>query len=261
MVGNGAFIAIYDAGAQHSEFQQPKKYPRAARDTLEFTAPGDEGHYELRLYRQDNLYSAQTHVLSVPFVVVREAPASLESASDWARDAIRAAIGKGFVPADIQNNYRNVITRAEFCRMAVKWVEYVTGKSIDAVLTEKGLTRTNPFTDTNDPDIIAAFALGITSGTSATTFNPSGQFSREQAATMIMNSCRAIGANVSNPRAFGFADIGSAASWAVSGINFVGTNGIMHGTGHNNFSPKANYTREMSIVTFDRINPNTLPGR
>jgi hypothetical protein len=50
--------------------------------------------------------------------------------------------------------------------MAVKWVEYTTGKYIDTVLSEKGLSRnTNAFTDTSDPDILAAFALGITNGT------------------------------------------------------------------------------------------------
>lgn len=169
---------------------------------------------------------------------------------------------KGFVPLELQNNFQNVITREEFCRMAVKWVEYATGKSIDTILSERGLSRNpNAFTDTSDSDILAAFALGITSGVGNNLFNPSGQFSREQAATMIMNTCRAIGANVDNPPASGFADMGSAASWAVNGINFVRANGIMQGTGNNNFTPQGTYTIEQSIVTFNNINHNALPGR
>jgi len=187
----------------------------------------------------------------------RPAP-NINTASSWAQDSITVAVANGYVPGDLQNNYKNVITRQEFCRMAVKWVEYATGKKIDTILTEQGKSRTNPFTDTSDPDILAAYALGITNGTSATTFTPNGQFSREQAATMIMNTCRAIGVNVSNPPAFGFADIKTASSWAVDGINFVGANKIMQGTGNNNFSPKATYTREQSIITFSNINPDAF---
>jgi hypothetical protein len=145
--------------------------------------------------------------------------------------------------------------------MAVKWVEYATGKKIDTVLSEQGKSR-NPgaFTDTSDPDILAAFALGITSGIGNNQFNPNGQFTREQAATMIMNTCKAIGANTANPRPSGFADLHTASSWAHDGINFVGTNSIMAGTGNNNFSPKTTFTREQSIVTFNNIKPCELLG-
>jgi len=186
----------------------------------------------------------------------------LDSASAWAQEGITDALDKGYVPNDIQNYYTRVISRAEFCRMAVKWVEYATDRSIDEVLAEKGLSRDpDAFTDTNDPDILAAFALGITNGTGDRQFSPNGQFSREQAATMIMNTCRAIGANVSNPPASDFADLGIASSWAADGINFVRANGIMSGTGNNNFSPKSNYTREQSIITFNNIDYKTLADR
>jgi len=176
------------------------------------------------------------------------------AASVWARSGIVSALDKGFVPAEIQGGYTNTITRAEFCRMAVKWVEYAAGKSIDTVLSEKGLARdSNAFTDTNDPDILAAFALGITNGTGVRQFSPDGEFTREQAATMIRNVCRVIGMNTDNPPPSEFADMSSASNWAVDGINFVKAAGIMQGTGNNNFSPAATYTREQSIITFNNI--------
>jgi uncharacterized protein YkwD len=175
-------------------------------------------------------------------------------ASDWARNGIKEAIEKGFVPADLQNNYKNVITRQEFCRMAVKWVEYKTGKSIETVMQEKGVSRDpNAFTDTNDPDILAANALGITKGTGNNRFTPNGQFNREQAATMIRNTCKVAGMDISNVSSAGFADIGTASDWAVDGINFVRNAGIMQGTGNNKFDPKSTYTREQSILTFNNI--------
>jgi len=182
-----------------------------------------------------------------------EAP-DLDTAAKWAQDGIQSAYSKGFVPGDLQGNYTAVITRAEFCRMAVNYVEYVTGKHIDSVLTDHGVT-TQPdiFTDTNDPDILAAYALGITNGTGPNTFSPDASFTREQAATMIMNTCKVLGIGQADVPDAGFADMTTVSSWAVDGVNFVKANGIMNGTGNDNFSPKGTYTRQESIVTFDRI--------
>jgi hypothetical protein len=185
---------------------------------------------------------------------------NISTAADWARENINSAVTKGFVPSDIQDKYTSVITRQEFCRMAVRFVEYKTGKTIDAVLKDKGLTvNGNWFSDTTDSAILAAYALGITSGTVAPTdtapgaFSPNGQFTREQAATMLMNTCKVIGMEVNNSSASGFADNSSISSWAIDGVDFVKANGIMNGTGNNSFSPKGTYTRQESIVTFDRI--------
>ena len=207
-------------------------------------------------------FGGATLLMSDVAVPQPEAP-NLGSASQWARDGISSAIAKGFVPSDLQSNYTNVITRAEFCRMAVKWLEYRLGKGIDAIVAENGdqAKMGHTFSDTDDPAILAAYRLGITGGTSAPTagnpgtFTPSGQFSREQAATMIRNTCRAAGMDVSNVASAGFEDIGSASSWAVDGINFVRNADIMSGTSTTPllFSPQSNYTREQSIITFDNI--------
>jgi endoglucanase len=197
--------------------------------------------------------------MTLVLAFIPAATANPGAASAWARPGITEAIGKGFVPADIQGSYTDTISRAEFCRMAVKWVEIATGKDIDALLTEKGVSRNpNAFTDTNDPDILAAAALGITDGTGNNLFNPNGGFDRQQAATMIRNVCGIIGANTANPPNAGFADINDAGAWARSAINFVGANGIMSGTGGGSFSPLEPYTREQSIVTFNNINPGNF---
>jgi len=187
---------------------------------------------------------------------------NLDSASSWAHDGVRNAITKGFVPDELHHSFQNIITRAEFCRMAVKWLEYRLGKSIDKILAEKGLSRDlHVFGDTHDPDILAAYALGITSGTLAPAagkaglFTPNGEFSREQAATMIRNTCKAAGMDVSNITPAGFEDISNASNWAVDGINFCYANNIMIGTRTSplQFSPKTTYTREQSIMTFNNI--------
>jgi hypothetical protein len=78
--------------------------------------------------------------------------------------------------------------------MAVKWVEYALGKPIVEIVTERGYPERmgHTFSDTTDASLMAAYRLGITSGSVAPTvsspgqFNPTGQFSRQEAATMIM---------------------------------------------------------------------------
>ncbi|MDR0324848.1 MAG: S-layer homology domain-containing protein [Oscillospiraceae bacterium] len=189
---------------------------------------------------------------------------NLDSASSWAREGITAAIGKGFVPADIQGNYTNVITRAEFCRLAVRWLEVRLDKTIDAIVAEHGIAERmgHTFSDTTNTNILAAYRLGVTGGEVAPTdaapgrFNPSGQFNREQAATMILNTVKVAGMDVSNTASAGFNDIGTASSWAVNAINYVRNAGIMSGTGTADnplFSPQRAYTRQESIVTFNNI--------
>jgi hypothetical protein len=179
---------------------------------------------------------------------------NINTASDWARDSIQEAVFRGFVPENIQNNYSNVITRAEFCQLVILWIEYVMNDSIANILASKNLSP-NPstFTDTSDPSVLAAFELGITSGVGNNRFDPNGQFNRESAATMILRAHRAIGITIGNLPDAGFADMNAAESWAREGINFVRAFRIMSGTGDNNFSPKALFTREQAIRTFNNI--------
>jgi len=195
-------------------------------------------------------------------------PNPIDTAAEWARALILSAILKGFVPEDLQDNYSDVITREEFCRMAVNWIEYALGKSIDAVLADNGVSRNpNAFSDTTNPDILAAFALRILSGVVAPTetapgrFNPNGDFTRQEAAVMITNTCRAIGVDVDNPPTSDFADLNTADVWARSGINFARAKGIMSGVTSTPpllFEPHTTFTRQESILLFNNIDPATL---
>ena len=196
---------------------------------------------------------------------------NLNTADAWAREGIQSAFEKGFVPADLLNNYTSVITRAEFSRLAMQWLEYVRDQPIDQIVAELGLPQRmgHTFSDTTDPIILSAYRLGIVNGVTAPTattpgvFNPSGQFDRQQAAVMLMNICRAIGTNVDNFPTAEFVDLDTAASWARDGINFVYATGVMGGTDTDTpiFSPSSTFTRQESINMFNNINYNDLPCR
>ena len=70
------------------------------------------------------------------------------------------------------------ITRAEFAAICVKVYENLSNTKAQPIAK-------NPFTDTNDTEVLKAFNLGVTNGTSATTFSPNQILNREQAATML----------------------------------------------------------------------------
>jgi len=87
MEDTGAFVAIYNAGAAHGEYQQ-YLYPKAGSDALRFTAPMTDGNYEMRLYRQDFVYTDETFVESLAFTVVDETAAGNTPATSSGGGAI-----------------------------------------------------------------------------------------------------------------------------------------------------------------------------
>jgi hypothetical protein len=200
----------------------------------------------------------------IPAAVAAADP-DVSTAPSWAHEGIRSAVAKGFVPADIQGDYGKTITRQEFCRLAVQWIAYVLNQPIADVVAERGYADRMglTFSDTKNEDIMAAYRLGVTAGSRAPAagrpgqFDPDGGFSREQAATMIMNVCRVIGADISEPPVSEFSDMSLASNWAHDAINFARAYRIMSGvttTSPIRFDPKDTYTRTQSIVTFNNIN-------
>ena len=169
-------------------------------------------------------------------------------------EELEEAISKGFVPEGMQNNYMDGMTRLDYCRMAVRFTEYALDMGIDAVLEEKGVFRDpNAFRDTADPDIMAAFALGITSGTGNFQFSPNSLIDRQQAAKMLMNVCSVVGLDLKHSAADELKDIGSAEYWAVDAISFVCANGFMEVDSNDNFCPADNVSRQQGIIAFNRI--------
>lgn len=187
---------------------------------------------------------------------------NLDTADTWAQSEITSAVRKGFVPTDLQNNYKSTITREQFCRMAVMYLEYATGKGIDTILSERNLTiDEDAFEDTDNKYILAAYALEITKGTRAPSegkpgvFDPNGSFNREMAATMLARVSKVLGEDTENAAGAGYTDISSASNWAVNSINFCYASKVMTGTSTTplKFSPKEAYTIQQSIATFDRM--------
>ena len=108
----------------------------------------------------------------------------------------------------------------------------------------------NPFTDVPsgayyEDAVIWAVKKGITSGTSATTFDPDGNCTRAQAVTFLW---RAAGSPEPKSAAMPFTDV-PAGSYFEKAVLWAVENGITKGTSDTTFTPDASCTRAQ-IVTF-----------
>lgn len=108
----------------------------------------------------------------------------------------------------------------------------------------------NPFTDVPsgayyEDAVIWAVKKGITSGTSATTFDPDGSCTRAQAVTFLW---RAAGSPEPKSAAMPFTDV-PAGSYFEKAVLWAVENGITKGTSDTTFGPDASCTRAQ-IVTF-----------
>ena len=186
-----------------------------------------------------------------PAIWVSIKQSSLGNTSDWAKAEIEKADELGLIPDSLKGqDLTKPITRAEFAAVGVKAYEALSGvATIPAV--------NNPFTDTKDIEVLKAYNVGITTGTSATTFDPNTLLDREQAATMLTRVFKKVslaGWTIQTDSQFAlsytkptpFADDNNISDWAKDSVYFMAANGIINGTGNNMFSPRATTPAEQA---------------
>ncbi len=191
-------------------------------------------------------------------------PAYYENASQWAVTELDKAKEAGLIPEILMGkDMTKQITREEFAELAVVLYEKTLNKTAEA-------DSANPFTDTTNPQILKAFKIGITQGTSATTFTPNALITREQCAAMLFRTIKAIkpDGDYSIDGVKDFPDQKDISGYAVEPTKYMSKIGIIKGDDSGRFMPKANpsvsqaasygmATREaailMSIRTYEAI--------
>ena len=164
-------------------------------------------------------------------------------ASEWAEPELKEASKENLIPeifdeADLTKN----ITRKEFAHTVVKMYEKITGQK--AVPIAK-----NPFTDTKDKEVLKAYNIGITNGTSDTTFSPDSLITREQMATMMTRALTKAGKDTSRPASAKlFADDSEFSGYAKDSIYYMSSIEIIKGVGENKFNAKGNASREQALA-------------
>lgn len=192
--------------------------------------------------------------------------------SGWAENEIDKAFEYDLVPEILEHAVMSEpITRLEFAAVSVKVYENLAA-------TQSLPATVNPFVDCSDTEMLKAYNLGITIGTSQTTFEPNGLLNREQAATMLTRVFKRStipGWSMENDGQFTlsytkpatFADDMYISDWAKDSVYFMNANGIIQGVDNNKFAPKnvtseeeangyANATREQALSIAVRMVEN-----
>jgi hypothetical protein len=180
-------------------------------------------------------------------------------ASTWATAELQQAADAGLIP-DILNgaDMTKPITREEFAALAVRLYEKISGqKAVPAAV--------NPFTDTNNPEVLKAFELKIVKGISDTEFAPKNLTNRQEVATMLSRTLRGLvpDLDTSTAGAPTFTDQADISDWALEHVLLMAKLGVIKGI-DGQFQPRAitpaqqaagyaTTTREQAIAMSVRI--------
>ena len=268
MVSAGAFIGIFKEGeAVTAWLQQDNDVVKEGAGQVTLDVPNINGKFEVRLYNVKSSNAGESNlIMSLPITI------SGATASEWAVAELERAEELGLIPDSLDGaDLTADITRAEFAAVAVKVYEALLGTpAIPAVI--------NPFTDTNDVEILKAYNIGAVNGTSATTYSPNDLLNREQAAAMLTRVFKKVSIpnwTLATDSQFAlsfekpalFADDADISDWAKDSVYFMVANGIINGVGNNKFAPKnvtsadeangyANATREQALIIAVRMVEN-----
>lgn len=164
------------------------------------------------------------------------------SSNEWAVPAIEKAKEYGFIEEGMASDYRDYITREEFCELSMRVFSALRGE--DATVPSG-----SPFKDTNNPSVIKAYTLGIIKGLNNDLFAPNNHITREQIAVMLYRLIQVINpAIVEGNYLLSFKDEGKISPWAKEAIQCLAAKGIMRGVGQNTFMPNATVTWEQAVA-------------
>lgn len=144
-------------------------------------------------------------------------------------------------------DYTKPVNRLQFASVVVKMAEKMTGKTITPA-------PAGTFTDTDNEYARKAYAAGITTGVTATTFDPLGALNRQQMATFIYRALQYVKANsdteytVYTPKLGQYTDFTQIAGWANEAMGFMNALGLVNGTTATTLAPTANCTVEQALI-------------
>lgn len=168
--------------------------------------------------------------------------------SSWAVSEIEQAKLYQLTTDKILGNYRANITREEFCEIALKLYESLSGTTATPY-------SPNPFTDTTNPQILKAYNLGIVNGKAITRFEPHSSATRAEISTMLLRAVKklypSMSINIAN--AVVFADESLIPAFSFEAVKYFNSQGIINGVGNNKFAPTVSMNREQAIALIKRI--------
>jgi hypothetical protein len=259
-----AWIGVYKADSKDENYLSFAYLRDLTKNTYKVKV-AESGSFNFRIFLDSQYVKTGT---SPTFTVHKDGTKAddategydVTGASEWAVTEISDAVDLSLVTENVMSEFQQDITREEFCELAVKLYEKMSGKTASPAAV-------NPFTDTGSKEILKAYELGIVKGISEKEFAPKYKVTRQEISVMLFRTLKLIMPNmnteVKQPGLL--LDKEDVASWAAEAVGFFHDQGIIKGNDgsitdaagvkHEGvyILPKANTTREQSIALVKRI--------
>ena len=165
-------------------------------------------------------------------------------ADRWSYPYIKQLYDAGVVSGTSATTFEPTanVTRAQFVTM----IAGLAGADVSGYAS-------GPFDDVQAgswyaPYVNWAAASGIVSGTSATTFDPAAEISRQDMAVMLYNYAQQAGVQLDQTTVTPFTDESSMAAYALPAVQALHSAGVISGMPDGSFQPQATTTREQACV-------------
>ena len=165
-------------------------------------------------------------------------------ADRWSYPYIKQLYDAGVVSGTSATTFEPTanVTRAQFVTM----IAGLAGADVSGYAS-------GPFDDVQAgswyaPYVNWAAASGIVSGTSATTFDPAAEISRQDMAVMLYNYAQQAGVQLKQRTVTPFTDESSIAAYALPAVQALHSAGVISGMPDGSFQPQATTTREQACV-------------
>ncbi len=161
-------------------------------------------------------------------------------ASQWAIGELDKSIEYNLLTDSMKGNMRDIVTRAEFSEIIVRFYESKTG-------TEIPLQNSKVFIDSDDPYVLKAASMGFITGYLDGTFKPNNPIFRQDIAVIITRALKTIYKNMS----FSYKPTDHSdeiQAYAYDSVMFLNYKGILKGDEKGNLNPLNNTTREEAAV-------------
>ncbi|MDQ8735148.1 S-layer homology domain-containing protein [Paenibacillus sp. LHD-38] len=170
----------------------------------------------------------------------------------WAKDDIMQMVNKSIVEGIDNDRFapNNNVTRAQFAALIARALKLKEGNG------------KNPFADVKagswyEETVKSAYAAGIITGLTSSSFAPDKSITREEMSVMLMRAkAYAAGVKIDSLKTGslkGFKDEGDISEWAKKSVGFAIASGLLKGRTASSFSPKKFTTRAESAVVIKRL--------
>ena len=194
----------------------------------------------------------KTILVTVVAVLSLHMTISATDISNWAYNDYVSSNENGLLSYNVvSNDLRSNITREEFCELAMKLYEKLTGEILE-------VPQRIQFEDCGNIAVNQAYYNGIVNGVTENTFEPDRPVTRQEMAKVIMSVLTAGEIEVSHAAETAedyigrYADRYQISDWATSAMSTMVKHNLLSGNENNEIMPLNYATREQAIVCVNR---------